>query len=146
MVGGSGHKVIQGLAGLAAGHGDGCVVLHAEQEISQGRPVRNYQPIAPFVSIGGREYCGRSWTRKFGELCAVHAHRSRFLKGNRDPHHFGGQAGTREQSRIESGACSMRRNRKDAPLPHPRDSGKEMNRLIPIRYSLLPIRSFGVTQ
>jgi hypothetical protein len=144
MIGGSRHKVVQGPAGLAASYGLGCVVPQTQQEISQRRFVWTNKPVAPFISFRCSKHSGRSWTRKLGNFCAVHAHRPRITKGNRDTYYSGWQAGTWEQNRVESSARFMRGNRKNATLSHSRDLGKEMTSLIPIRYSLLTIRVLGV--
>ena len=51
-----GHKVIQRLAGLAAGRGLGCLVLQTQQKVSEGGLVWNYKPASSFFSIGCSKY------------------------------------------------------------------------------------------
>jgi hypothetical protein len=136
MISGNGHKVIQGLASLAAGDGFGCVVLQTEQEIPERRSIRSYQPVTAVICVGSGEHRRRSWARKLPNFHPVFANLSRIAQGNRDTYYSGRTTRAGHQTRTQGCTIVMRRNRKNAALAHSRDSGQKMNPLFAIRYSL----------
>jgi hypothetical protein len=138
----NGNKVLQGLAGLAAGCGLGCLLLQAEQEVSEGRFVRNDQSTASVISVSSCEYCRGAWSGKFGVLRSVFAHFAGFTEGNRNAHHYCRKAVTRITRRAVGSASNMRRVGQNAAVADKINSGQEMNALFAIRYSLFaPLRS-----
>jgi hypothetical protein len=136
MIFGEGHKVLQGLAGMAAGRRLGCALLQDKSQISERGLVRANQPAPPIICINRGEHCRRTWTRKLTFVCAILAHRSRFAQGDRNPHYSCGQTGNRSTRRSQDSASQLRRDWKNDTRTHSRDSGKEMKSLFAIRYSL----------
>ena len=137
MISGSGDKVLQGLAGLAAGHGFGCVELQVEQEVSQRRFVRIDQSTSSLIGFNRSKYRGRSRARKFCDLYSVFANLAGLAQRNRNTYHSGGSLGTRQQAGTQGRTRFMRRNRQNASLAHSCDSGQKMTSLFATRYSLL---------
>ena len=139
------NKVSQGLAGLAAGCGLGCLLLQVEQEISEGRFVRDDQSTASRLGLGGSKYRRRAWSKKFGVLRSVFAHLARFTEGNRNAHHYCRKAVARITGRALGGARKLRRIGQNAAVTDKINSGQKMNVLFAIRYSLFaPLRSAHV--
>jgi hypothetical protein len=136
MISGNGHKVLQGLAGLAAGHGFGCVVLQTKQEISQGGPVRVDQSASALIGFGCSKHRRRSWSRNLSNLHSIFANLSRLAQRNRNAHHSGGSPRTWYQAGTQRRTGIVRRNRQNASLTHSCDSGQKMTSLFAIRYSL----------
>jgi hypothetical protein len=137
MIFGEGHKVVQGLAGLAAGRGLGCALLQVKSQISERGLVRANQPAPPFICINCGEHCRRTWARKLTFICAILAHRSRFAQGDRNPPYSCGQTGNRSTRRSQDSASQLRRDWKNDTRTNSRDSGKEMKSLFATHYSLL---------
>ncbi len=142
MTSDNGHKVLQGLADLAAGRGAGCRVLQTEQEVSEGRFVRTDESIASIFLVGCSKYRRRSWTGKFGLICSVFAYFAGFVKRDRNTYHNCWKTVVGVARRACIGAGNLRRVGKNAAGFDPLYSGQEMNSLFAIRYSLFaPLRS-----
>ncbi len=138
----NGHKVLQGLAGLAAGRGVGCLLLQTEQEVSAGRFVRANEPIASFIRVGCSKYRRRSWKGKFSFICSVSAHFAGFPKRNRDAYHNCRKTIVGQSGRTINSFGNLRRNWQNDQGVDPRYPGQKMNSLFAIRYSLFaPLRS-----
>jgi hypothetical protein len=141
----NGNKVLQRLAGLAAGCGLGCFVLQAEPEVSQRRFVRDHKSIAAIFGISGGQYCGRAWSGKFSFVRAIFADFAGLLEGNRNAHHHCGKARIGKSRRFACGAGDLRRNWQNDQSIDTGNSGQKMKTLFAIRYSLFaPLRSCHV--
>ncbi len=139
MIGKSGHKIISGLAGLAAGDGFGCSVLSHQQTISQRRVIRFDQSNQTFFKFSGRKCCRGAWSREFGLFHSIFEDCSRLTQGNRNPFHFGSACRNSKSSSVGRRCEAVRRNWPNASLTHPFHTGKAMMTLFAIRYSLLAL-------
>jgi hypothetical protein len=133
------NKVLQGLAGLAAGCGLGCLLLQVEQEVSEGRFVRDDQSTTSLVGLGGSKYRRRAWSGKFGVFPSVFAHFTGFIKGNRNAHYYRWKAVARITGRTVGSARKLRRIGQNAAVTDKINSGQKMNALFAIRYSLFAL-------
>ncbi len=142
MVSGNGDKVLQGLAGLAAGHGFGCVELQVKQEVSQRRFIRINKSTSSFIGLCRSQYCRRSRARKFCDLYPVFANLAGLTQRNGNTFNSGWSLGTRQQAGTQGRTRFMRRYWQNASLTHSSDSGQKMTSLFATHYSLFASLEF----
>jgi hypothetical protein len=131
-----GHKVLQGLAGLAAGRGLGCLVLQTQQEVSQRRSLWDYESDTSVFGFSCCEHRRRSRTGKFGDIRSVSPDFARFAERDGNAYHHCRKIIAGKSRGITLGAGVMRRNWQNDQGADKSHSGQEMKTLFAIRYSL----------
>jgi hypothetical protein len=145
MTSDNGHKVLQGLAGLAASCGLGCLVLQAQQKISERGLVRHYKSTSPLIGVCSSQHRIGTWAPKFSFVCSICVYLSRFIERNRNAYHHCGQAFLGFARGIDGCAGCVRRVRQNVTVANTLHPGQNMISLFAIRYSLFaPLRSAHV--
>ena len=130
------HKVLQGLAGLAAGRRPGCHLLQIEQDVSQIRFVWNDKSTPAVFRVRCGQHSGRSWAGKLSVVHSVLENCARFAQRNRNASDYCGKTFVGIAARTGIGTGNLRRFGKNVTRSVTFDSGQEMKTLLAIRYSL----------
>jgi hypothetical protein len=132
----SGHKVLQRLAGLAAGRGPCCLLLQAQQKVSQGRSVWDHESVASILGFRGCEHRGRSWPGEFGDFRSVSSNFARFVERDGNAYYHRRKTVAWKSRRFACCTCIMRRNWQNDQVADKGYPGQKMKTLFAIRYSL----------
>jgi hypothetical protein len=135
MVGGEGHKVLQGSVGLAAVRGFGCFVLQVDQQVPEIRFVRNYQSASSVISISGGKHSRGARTRNQPAIHTVSENCAGISQRNRNAHYHCWQVGVGQKRRSETGTQYVRGDRKNYQITYSRNTGKKMISPLATRHS-----------